>query len=43
MQLISDHILEEELQREPASPEVYPSIEGFNLTSPSGLHRGAPL
>lgn len=42
MELISDHILEEELQNEPIHPQIYSQIGSFNLTSPSAFTAGHP-
>ena len=43
MRLISDTILEEVLQREPAFPAIFPSVGSFNLGSPSAFTGGQPF
>lgn len=43
MRLISDHILEEELYDTPKFPEIYPRVNGFNLSSPSAFTSGHPF
>jgi len=43
MELVSDNILEEEPYDTPAFPEIYPSLEGFNLGSPSAFMGGHPF
>jgi len=37
VELVSDHILEEKLYRDPAFPEIYPRNNSFNLGSPQAL------